>query len=107
MIMGITFIEVSTYRETIHNAKDAEPHQGYATDRSSAVAAFAFIWPTQRKHQPTSAYKLADAAGRHSAPEQNDQNHDHQYQAEAPAIVMEWRANIEAATTEKENENNQ
>ena len=42
-----------------------------------------------------------------SASEQNDQNDDHQYQAEAPAIVMKWRANIEATATEKEDENNQ
>jgi hypothetical protein len=50
---------------------------------------------------------MIDAAERQSAPEQNDQNHDHQYQTEAPAIVMEWRANIEATPTKKENENYQ
>jgi hypothetical protein len=42
-----------------------------------------------------------------SAPEQNDQNDDHKYQAEATPIVVEGRADIETAPTEKENENNQ
>jgi hypothetical protein len=50
---------------------------------------------------------MIDAAEQQSAPQQNDQNDYHQYQAEAPAIVMEWRTNIEATTTKKENENNQ
>jgi hypothetical protein len=30
---------------------------------------------------------------------------DHEYQAKAPAVVMEWRTSIEATTTEKENQN--
>ena len=42
----------------------------------------------------------------HSAPEQHDHNDDHQYQAKAPAVVMEWRASVEATTTEKDNQNN-
>jgi hypothetical protein len=50
---------------------------------------------------------MLDAAEQQSAPEQNDQKDDHQYQAEAPTIVMEWRANIEATPAEKENQNNQ
>jgi hypothetical protein len=45
--------------------------------------------------------------GDQSAPEQKDQNDDDHYQAEAPAIVMVRRTNIETASTEKENQNNQ
>ena len=40
-----------------------------------------------------------------SAPEQNDQKDDHEYQAQPPPVVMEWRTSIEATTTEKENQN--
>jgi hypothetical protein len=42
-----------------------------------------------------------------SASEQNDQNNYHHDQTKAPTIVMEWRTEIETATTEKQNENNQ
>jgi hypothetical protein len=42
-----------------------------------------------------------------SASEQNDQNNDQYDQAEAAAIVMEWRTKIETTSTEKQNENNQ
>jgi hypothetical protein len=41
-----------------------------------------------------------------SAPEQDDQKDDHQYQAKAPTVVMVWRTSIEATTTRKENQNN-
>jgi hypothetical protein len=50
---------------------------------------------------------MLNAAEQQSAPEQNEQKDDHQYQAETPAIVMEWRTNVEATPAEKENENNQ
>ena len=46
---------------------------------------------------------MVDAAKRQSAPEQKDQNNDHNYQAEASAIVMEWRTHIEATPAEKKN----
>jgi hypothetical protein len=42
-----------------------------------------------------------------SAPEQQDQNDYQQDQAEAPAVIMIWRAVIKAAPTENENQNNQ
>jgi hypothetical protein len=42
-----------------------------------------------------------------SAPEQQDQDDYQQDQAEAPAVIMIWRAEIKAAPTENENQNNQ
>ena len=50
---------------------------------------------------------MVGAAERQSAPEQKNQNNDHNYQAEASAIVMERRTHIEATPTEKKNQNNQ
>ena len=60
---------------------------------------------TQRK--TTLGYKSVDAAERKSAPEQNDQNNDHHYEADAPTIVMERRPHIESTAAKKENQNNQ
>jgi hypothetical protein len=48
---------------------------------------------------------LVATAERQSASEQNDQNNYHHDQAEAPTIVMEWRAKIETTSAEKKNEN--
>ena len=42
-----------------------------------------------------------------SAPEQHDQEDDHQYQAKAPAEVVVWRTSVETAPTKKENQNNE
>ena len=42
-----------------------------------------------------------------SAPEQHDQEDDHQYQAEAPAEVMVWRTSVETTPAEKENQSNE
>jgi hypothetical protein len=42
-----------------------------------------------------------------SAPQQKDYNNDYQYRAEASAIIVEWRTQIETAAAKKENQNNQ
>ena len=60
--------------------------------------------------QRSLAFKTADAADvveRQSAPQQKDDNNDHEYRAEASAIIMEGRPQIESAATKKKNQNHQ
>jgi hypothetical protein len=78
----MTFIEASKWRETIHNTRNAEPHRGLA-------------------------FSMADVVERRSAPQQKDDNNDHQNRAEAPAIIMERRTQIEPTAAEQENQNDQ
>jgi hypothetical protein len=42
-----------------------------------------------------------------SAPQQKNDNNDHQYRADATTKYMEWSAEIETAATKNENQNNQ
>jgi hypothetical protein len=66
----------------IHNTKHAKPHRGLA-------------------------FKTADVVERQSAPQEKDDNNDHQNRAEAPAIIVEWGTQIESTTAEKKNQNDQ
>jgi hypothetical protein len=54
---------------------------------------------------PTEAYRNGRASA--SAPQQKDDNNDHQYRTEATAKIMVGRAKIEATSTKEEDQNNQ
>jgi len=53
------------------------------------------------------AYIRRGRATPQSAPEQQDQNDDQQDQPEATAVIMVWRAEIDAAPPENENKKTQ
>jgi hypothetical protein len=80
-----------------------ENHRAIYGTRSPALTGGAFIYGAEVSRRQ--AYHGAQI--RSGAPEEEDYNDDHQRQAEASAIVMVRCANIEAASAEKEYQDNQ
>jgi hypothetical protein len=85
-----------------------ENHRAIYGTRSPALTGGAFIYGAEvSRRQAHHGAQVRSSGTRSGAPEEEDYNDDHQHQAEASAIVMVRCANIEAASAEKEYQDNQ